>query len=87
MKIVKHQKNLNGLIKNIRSVFAQTLLDCLDTSEGGLTAQEMSFARENQHIPALKLIRERTGMGIMEAKKCVEKWQRENGVDPYGGQH
>lgn len=86
MAIVKHQKNLLECISKAQHLFAQTLLDCVGVADGGLTAAEKGFARDNQIIPAIKLIRERTGIGIMEAKVSVEKWQRENGVDPCGGQ-
>jgi ribosomal protein L7/L12 len=44
-----------------------------------LTEEEATYARQrNGKIPAIRLVRERTGMGLVEAKHHVEGWMREH---------
>ncbi len=57
-------------------------------AEGELTVTEANFARMREYrngqyyytnkIPAIKLVRERTGLGLKEAKDYVEAWQAKN---------
>ena len=42
---------------------------------GELTRIEMRAVCEGKKIQAIKLVRERTGLGLREAKDLVDKWQ------------
>lgn len=39
------------------------------------TAEEAQFIRQHQIIPAIKSLRQRTGMMLVDAKTLVEKWR------------
>ncbi len=86
LAVVKQQRALGEQVNKLQTVFGSTLVDFLGVGHSGLTPAEIGLARENQRIPAIKLVRERTGCSMSEAKELVEKWQRENGINPSGGQ-
>jgi ribosomal protein L7/L12 len=87
LDVVRRLHLLDKSAVNLQKTFAQQLLDTLILAPEGLTANEIAFARENDKVSALRLVRERTGLGLLAAKELIERWQQENGVDPCGGQH
>lgn len=46
------------------------------SSHSSLTWEEQELARSGQTIQAIKLVRERTGLGLGEAKALVDDWKR-----------
>jgi hypothetical protein len=44
-----------------------------DTNPPELTAEEHAMAQRNEKIPAIRVIRARTGLGLKEAKDLYEK--------------
>lgn len=87
MDVVRRLSILDKSVVDAQVSFAQHLKDTLRVAPDGLTADEIALARVNDKIAAIKSIRQRTCMGIADAKELVERWQRENNVDPCGGQH
>jgi hypothetical protein len=51
-------------------------------SETPLNREEQDEARAGRKIPSIKLLRQRTSIGLKEAKDSVEKWLVDNGY-PY----
>ena len=87
MKIVNHHKDLKAGINKLEQLFASTLVDCVGLDPDDLTPIEKDFARQNAQIPAIKLIRaRRPDLGLADAKELIIKWQKENGIDPFGAQ-
>src|SRR5688572_21784351 len=86
MGVVKQQPTLAKEVNRVQTLFASTLTDFLGVGHSGLTPAEIGLARENQRIAAIKSVRERTACSMTEAKELVDRWQRENGINPCGGQ-
>lgn len=86
ISVVKRNKNLFDSVCTTQLKFSQSLVDALTITPGNLTLQEMDLARKNEKVSAIKLIRERTQCGLTDAKGMVEQWQKENNVNPCGGQ-
>jgi large subunit ribosomal protein L7/L12 len=47
--------------------------------QGDVKEQALELVRARNKIEAIKLVRERTGLGLKEAKDQVEAWERESG--------
>lgn len=59
------------------------ILDESDASRStGLATDEIILLRANQKIQAIKLIRERTGYGLKDAKEIADKACRDLGIEP-----
>jgi hypothetical protein len=52
-----------------------------------LTSEEMSLAMGNSFINAIKMVRNRTGLGLKEAKEFVEEFRRVSGDPSVAGCH
>src|SRR5688572_20650980 len=48
-------------------------------ASGDVKEQALELVRAKNKIGAIKLVRERTGLGLKEAKDQVEAWEREAG--------
>jgi large subunit ribosomal protein L7/L12 len=46
-------------------------------ASGDVKEQAMALVRRKNKIEAIKLVRERTGLGLKEAKDQVEAWEQE----------
>lgn len=86
LSIVQSQKTLGDSITAAQQIFSKHLVDFLHLEPDGLTPEEKQLIRTNQKIPAIKAVRTRTGLGLAEAKKKVDEWMRQNGIDPFGAQ-
>jgi ribosomal protein L7/L12 len=85
MSVVQSQHTLRDNVIDTQKVFGQRLVDFLHLTPDGLTPEEKELARQNNRIQAIKSVRTRMGWGLAESKELVEKWMRENGIDPFGG--
>ena len=47
-----------------------------EVSAGGLDADIQQLVTDGRKINAIKLYRERTGVGLAEAKDAIEAWER-----------
>lgn len=84
--IIQNQKSLLTGVTNLQIEFSKTLTDCLTMIPNGLTIDEIALARENKTLEAVKLIRNRTNIPMNQCKEMVITWQKEQGLDPFGGQ-
>jgi len=48
--------------------------------KASLSADEVLFVRQREKIKAIKAVRQRTGLGLKEAKDLVDDWCQQNGV-------
>lgn len=83
--VVQSHSNLDKAILQTQSLFGQTLQDFLTNDGTGLTPDEIGHARAGEKIATIKLIRERLAIGLGEAQEMVNKWLKENNIDPFGG--
>jgi len=47
-------------------------------AQGDLKEQALQLVRQRKKIEAIKLVREREGLGLKEAKDVVDAWEREH---------
>jgi ribosomal protein L7/L12 len=74
-------------VQAARVVLSNMLIDHVTSkshnpSETPLNREEQDEARAGRKIPSIKLLRQRTSIGLKEAKESVEKWLVDNGY-PY----
>ena len=84
--IVKNNKYLFDGVNNLQVLFTRTLTDLLTNSDG-LNPTEINYLRSHDgRLSAIKSVRNRTNCPMSEAKEKVDKWMKDNGMDPSGGQ-
>lgn len=84
---ISRQTNLKEEVNKLQALFARTFVDYLNSTPDSLNPTEMSYARTSDGKKhAIRLVKDRLGCGMLEAKEIIERWQTENNVDPFGGQ-
>lgn len=81
-KASKHIAHAYGaVLRALQAIHRQSV------SDSDLTPAEQEIARQGWHnrIPVIKAVRERTGLGLKEAKDFVEAWMSRNNINPGGG--
>lgn len=59
-------------------IYQEIIKNLLDKDQSGLTKDEKALLLANERIKAIKAVRERTGLGLKEAKALTDRWQNEN---------
>ena len=83
---MEDQGTVVELLPSLEVIIEAAELKILDDNEAGLstglTKDEITYLRSNRKIQAIKLIRERTGQGLKEAKEIADKACQDLGLEP-----